>query len=126
MKRLLNRADADKLDAELENRDFDFDTHLETGFQLASFQGPLCAEPVEGIAYFVESLEVDREGVEKEISGFLLHKFTNVFLTSPIIVLCSPESNRRSDGVGYNSYERCMPEWLARLVATAAVGNVHL
>ena len=26
-----------------------FDNYLETGFQLATFQGPLCAEPVEGM-----------------------------------------------------------------------------
>ncbi|KAF8895270.1 P-loop containing nucleoside triphosphate hydrolase protein [Infundibulicybe gibba] len=45
----------------------DFDNHIETGFQLAAFQGPLCAEPVEGVAYFVESLEIDRESLNKEI-----------------------------------------------------------
>lgn len=44
----------------------DLDNHLEAGFQLATFQGPLCAEPVEGLAYFVESVEVDREGIEQE------------------------------------------------------------
>lgn len=36
----------------------DLDHHVETGFQLATFQGPLCYEPVEGMAYFLESLEV--------------------------------------------------------------------
>jgi hypothetical protein len=35
------------------------------------FQGPLCAEPVEGMAYFVESIEVDADGVQKEIGMFL-------------------------------------------------------
>ncbi|KAJ7075890.1 P-loop containing nucleoside triphosphate hydrolase protein [Mycena belliarum] len=45
----------------------DFDTHVETGFQLATFQGPLCAEPVEGIAYFVESVKIDKESLAKEI-----------------------------------------------------------
>jgi ribosome assembly protein 1 len=44
-----------------------FDNHIETGFQLATFQGPLCSEPVEGMAYFVESVEVDREALSKEI-----------------------------------------------------------
>lgn len=48
----------------------DFDNHIETGFQLATFQGPLCAEPVEGLAYFVEQVEVDRETLEKEIGMF--------------------------------------------------------
>lgn len=52
-------------------RDSDFTGHIETGFQLAAFQGPLCGEPVEGVAYFVEDIRVDAEGLEKEISKFL-------------------------------------------------------
>ena len=72
--RLMRRLDGRTLHlpAEIDkhDRDFDFDTHIETGFQLATFQGPLCAEPVEGLAYFVESLEIDREGIEKEIGRF--------------------------------------------------------
>lgn len=53
------------------DKDFDFTGHIETGFQLATFQGPLCAEPVEGIAYFVEDIHVDAEGLGKEIGKFL-------------------------------------------------------
>jgi ribosome assembly protein 1 len=45
----------------------DFDNHIESGFQLATFQGPLCSEPVEGMAYIVESVEIDREVLDKEI-----------------------------------------------------------
>ena len=55
-----------------ESRDFDFDPHLETGFQLATFQGPLCAEPVEGMAYFVEDLQIDMAGIEKEVGKFVI------------------------------------------------------
>ncbi|KAF7797389.1 hypothetical protein EIP86_008584 [Pleurotus ostreatoroseus] len=44
----------------------EFDSHFETGFQLATFQGPLCAEPMEGLAFFVESVEIDRAGIEQE------------------------------------------------------------
>lgn len=46
---------------------YDFGGHIETGFQLATFQGPLCAEPVEGLAYFVESVQVNVAAVEEEI-----------------------------------------------------------
>ena len=51
-----------------------FDNHIETGFQLATFQGPLCSEPVEGMSYFVESVEIDQEALSKEIgkTSFLL------------------------------------------------------
>ncbi|KAJ4481902.1 translation elongation factor 2 [Lentinula aciculospora] len=47
---------------------FDPLPYILTGFQLATRQGPLCAEPVEGLAYFVEKVEVDWErlGVEVE------------------------------------------------------------
>ena len=37
----------------------DFDNCIETGFQLGTLKGPMCAEPVEGIAYFLESLHYD-------------------------------------------------------------------
>ena len=49
----------------------DFDHHIETGFQLATFQGPLCSEPVEGIAYILESLEVASEETKSETGGAL-------------------------------------------------------
>lgn len=50
----------------------DFDHHVETGFQLATFQGPLCSEPVEGVAYFLESLEVASEETKSETGGIRL------------------------------------------------------
>jgi len=52
------------------DNDVDFTGYIETGFQLATFQGPLCAEPVEGMAYFVESLDIDASGIQKEIGTF--------------------------------------------------------
>jgi ribosome assembly protein 1 len=45
-----------------------FDGYIEHGFQIATFQGPLCAEPIEGIAYFLQSLEIDSDGLEQERS----------------------------------------------------------
>ncbi|KAH9841508.1 P-loop containing nucleoside triphosphate hydrolase protein [Rhodofomes roseus] len=60
----------------------DFDNHLEAGFQLATFQGPLCAEPVEGLAYLVESVEVDREGIEQERQHNRMAQVTGAFITS--------------------------------------------
>jgi ribosome assembly protein 1 len=51
----------------------DFDSHVETGFQIATFQGPLCAEPVEGMAYFVETLQIDSTGVQSEKCWFTTH-----------------------------------------------------
>jgi len=36
----------------------EFDNNIETGFQLATYRGPLCAEPVIGMAYIVEKIEI--------------------------------------------------------------------
>jgi ribosome assembly protein 1 len=44
----------------------DFDGYIETGFQIATLHGPLCAEPMEGMAFFVERVEIDRDGIGKE------------------------------------------------------------
>ncbi|KAH6912905.1 translation elongation factor 2 [Coprinopsis sp. MPI-PUGE-AT-0042] len=60
----------------------DFDNHIETGFQLATFQGPLCAEPVEGLAYFVEQVDVDREALEKEMEQNRVAQVTGSVITS--------------------------------------------
>ncbi|KAG1776182.1 P-loop containing nucleoside triphosphate hydrolase protein [Suillus placidus] len=60
----------------------DFTGYVETGFQLAMFQGPLCAEPVEGMAYFVESIDVDADGVQKEIVQNRLSQVTGSVISA--------------------------------------------
>lgn len=68
--RLRNRLDRLK---EIENSELlrgsanrDFDGDVETGFQIATLHGPLCAEPIEGMAFFVERVEIDKGGIGKE------------------------------------------------------------
>ncbi|WVQ77258.1 hypothetical protein IAR50_006941 [Cryptococcus sp. DSM 104548] len=39
----------------------DYESSLLAGFQLSTFQGPLCAEPVVGMAWVVEYVEVDSD-----------------------------------------------------------------
>ncbi|CAL1713367.1 unnamed protein product [Somion occarium] len=60
----------------------DFDGYLETGFQLATLQGPLCAEPVEGLAYFVESLEINYAGLEEERVQNRMAQVTGSFISA--------------------------------------------
>ena len=67
MRRRLGRNKSEAAEDETEKMIGDFDNHIETGFQLATFQGPLCSEPVEGMAYFVEKVEIDRENLSNEI-----------------------------------------------------------
>jgi ribosome assembly protein 1 len=58
------------------------DEALITGFQLATFAGPLCAEPVVGMAYFIEAFTQasQAEGEEESRSG-------NAGITGQIITL---------------------------------------
>jgi len=74
-------------DAELSEQPKDqltrvFDGNIETGFQIATYHGPLCAEPMEGMAFFVERVEVDREGVEKEIEQNRMSQITGSLITA--------------------------------------------
>lgn len=43
----------------------DFDNSIEAGFQRATFQGPLCSEPVVGMAWVVESVEFKPDEAEQ-------------------------------------------------------------
>lgn len=36
----------------------DFDFHIHTGFQLSTLSGPLCAEPVTGVCYIVQAVDI--------------------------------------------------------------------
>lgn len=47
-----------------------FDESVFTAFQLATFRGPLCAEPLTGLAFFVERLEVSTEPADQEQRAF--------------------------------------------------------
>lgn len=58
--------------AEEPDDQYDFSGHIKTGFQLATFQGPLCAEPMDGLAFFVENVEIDANSVQMESGGFYI------------------------------------------------------
>ncbi|EIN12824.1 P-loop containing nucleoside triphosphate hydrolase protein [Punctularia strigosozonata HHB-11173 SS5] len=60
----------------------DFHSYLETGFELATFQGPLCAEPVMGMAYFIQALQVDRTGIEEERQQNRIAQVTGSFISA--------------------------------------------
>lgn len=46
----------------------DFENSVEAGFQMATFQGPLCAEPTVGMAWVVERIEHSKDEEEGEWS----------------------------------------------------------
>ena len=86
LKHRLERTKAEEGTAEIDRPIRDFDNHIEIGFQLATFQGPLCAEPVVGMAYFVEQVDIDIKSLEGEIS-----KSHN----SPTLPFSSPSAHLR-------------------------------
>jgi hypothetical protein len=49
-----------------------FDESIETAFQLATLRGPLCAEPMMGMAFHVEKIEVQSDEASKESCKLLL------------------------------------------------------
>ncbi|KAF9046496.1 P-loop containing nucleoside triphosphate hydrolase protein [Panaeolus papilionaceus] len=78
----LKRTKSDEGTGEVDKLIRDFDNHIETGFQLATFQGPLCAEPMEGLAFFVEKVVVDREVLEKEMAQNRMSQITGSIISS--------------------------------------------
>lgn len=42
----------------------ELDENFDTAFQLAMNRGPLCAEPVVGMAYFLEAVELNSDGLD--------------------------------------------------------------
>lgn len=99
-----------------------FDNYLETGFQLATFQGPLCAEPVEGLAYFVESVTLDREGIEQEqgMSNLLSRQVSILMITLSI------EQNGAPHRLIHICRSRCLPKRFTRLVPEVDVSHVYV
>lgn len=45
------------------------DENIDTAFQLATNRGPLCAEPVIGMAYFLEAIELHAEDLEPSVGA---------------------------------------------------------
>jgi ribosome assembly protein 1 len=41
-----------------------FESSIVTGFQIATSTGPLCAEPMVGVCYFIEDFTIDTSKVE--------------------------------------------------------------
>ena len=67
---LLATISADESEARAELRLLsDFESSVEAGFQMATFQGPLCGEPVVGMAWVVEKIDFNREQEESEQSS---------------------------------------------------------
>ncbi|KAI0300247.1 P-loop containing nucleoside triphosphate hydrolase protein [Russula brevipes] len=81
-KRLERVKETETSDAQRDQVARDFDGNIETGFQIATLHGPLCAEPVEGVAFFVERVEIDRGGVGKENEQNRLSQITGSLISA--------------------------------------------
>ncbi|KAI0269862.1 P-loop containing nucleoside triphosphate hydrolase protein [Gloeopeniophorella convolvens] len=81
-KRLDRVKDAEAAEPPKDQLSRDFDSNIETGFQIATFHGPLCAEPMEGMAFFVEKVEIDRDGIKKEIEQNRMSQITGSLISA--------------------------------------------
>lgn len=75
-----------------------FDNNIETGFQTATYQGPLCAEPVTGMAYFVESIDISSG--EDEDESCELSSLALIFVSTLIAFFCFPVKGRMPQVTG--------------------------
>ena len=109
----------------------DFENSIEAGFQMATFQGPLCAEPVVGMGWIVENVTFNKDAEDNESESI-----TN----SPVDqVLKATEDGRDLADARLRSREElggCRCPYIlspglvsgryARLVPTYQAGYVHL
>lgn len=77
-----NQKEGDDTDAKADLRLLkDFENSIEAGFQMATFQGPLCAEPVVGMGWIVESVRMNKD--EEDQDGRFIPSFIVVANTLP-------------------------------------------
>ncbi|MCO5556147.1 hypothetical protein L7F22_009691 [Adiantum nelumboides] len=60
----------------------DLSESIDNGFQMAMQQGPMCAEPVQGMAYYVEKIDVNAEEADKEGARSRLSQVTGSLISS--------------------------------------------
>ena len=98
-----------------------FDGCVETGFQLATLRGPLCAEPIEGMAYFLESLHCDMDLAFSE-NGELVDHIKGAGLT----VFLSSKQNAPSDWILDYCRSRRLQKWPSGLESSPHACYVFL
>jgi hypothetical protein len=119
LKHRLERTKVEEGIAEIDRPIRDFDNHIETGFQLATFQGPLCAEPVVGMAYFVEQVDIDIKGLESEI-GESHNSHQTLPLSSPSTLRLEQNRTQQITGSFVSSFKdacrNALLDWSPRLL----------
>lgn len=119
LKHRLERTKVEEGTAEIDRSIRDFDSHIETGFQLATFQGPLCAEPVVGMAYFVEQVDIDIKSLESEI-GKSHNSQTFLPLSSPLTLHLEQNRTQQITGSFVSSFRdacrNALLDWSPRLL----------
>lgn len=54
-----------------------FDESFDTAFQLATARGPLCNEPIQGMAFFLEAAELHEDAVEQDVRAWKFFVITS-------------------------------------------------
>jgi translation elongation factor EF-G len=116
---LLADMSTDEMDAKAELRLLrDFENSIEAGFQMATFQGPLCAEPVVGMAWVVENVSFNKDAEDGESESPHFIRWTGAYDRS------------RKEFSGSRSLDLFRPRFMSSgnvgLVTTYQTCNVHL
>lgn len=101
----------------------DFETSIEAGFGLATFQGPLCAEPTVGMAWTVEKIEYHRPA-EAEDGECYEHGPRQGELARGLTI--RPRSNDSSHRSPHLVHSGCLSSRYAGLVAPNQTCHVHV
>lgn len=96
----------------------ELDENFDTAFQLAMNRGPLCAEPVVGMAYFLEAVELHSDGLD--IATGTLHgplRCQNQGLRLSFFAVRSRWSGARGQliSAGQDAFRNGLLDWSPRL-----------
>lgn len=101
----------------------ELDENFDTAFQLAMNRGPLCAEPVVGMAYFLEAVELNSDGLDIA-TGTFHEPLTCESLMAKSRSLCSAVKMVRRTRAADLGRPGRLPKRLARLVAATPARHV--
>lgn len=93
------------------------DENFDTAFQLAMNRGPLCAEPVIGMAYFLEAVELHAGDMEPALGAYCRFSSGLSSADLSLVAVRSKWSNARGQiiSAGQDAFKNGLLDWSPRL-----------
>lgn len=99
----------------------ELDENFDTAFQLATNRGPLCAEPVVGMAYFFEAVELDAGELDIPTGALRPYAERRVLWHAHLVRSCLAVRSRWSNArgqlisAGQDAFRNGLLDWSPRL-----------